>query len=120
MDKFKVQLVSKTLLGLLTVGSIVGGVYVLNDINQAKFTYEEYVAFVEMLDYEIEKQGGEITYQNVKSNRDLKNRLFDTVENRDVKPDEKDINIQGFQYSNEDYIKLRKALIEKAKKQITK
>lgn len=76
-------------------------------------TFDEYRAYVKMMNYEIEQSGGKMELTGVKSQKDILKKIYEKIENR---PITQPVVIDGVELTVEEYTSLRKSLIDKERK----
>lgn len=99
--------IKQTILSLLAVSTVVSGVIVALD-KPDKLTYDEGVLLREVYNYEIQQQGGSVTFKN---DENALENLHDILLKREIKTP---TIIRGEELSPEDYEILRSGIFLKA------
>lgn len=99
--------IKKTIAALLTIATVAGGAIVALD-KPDKLSYQEGLLIREIYNYEIQQQGGSVTF---KSDKNALENLHDILLTREIKAT---TTIQGQEFSTTSYSILRSELFLQA------
>ena len=96
------------LASLMTAGAAAAGAFVLKDNSMS---YDEYQAYIDMVNYEITRSGGKMTIENVHGRNDFIEKLNRKIEQREIV--EPSAQIGGERLTKKEYKTLRNGLLKK-------
>lgn len=81
-----------------------------------QLTWDEYQDYISMVNHEITRQGGSVTFQNINSEKTLMKAMHALIRSRAV--DARDAHIRGKALEMAEYDNFRKGLMQKVEAQL--